>query len=191
MERFGEAAAGGIAMREQSRRMALCAMMAALGTAVLMMGGLIPLATFCAPALAALALVPVQVEYGRKYALGVYVATAALGLILCADREAALVFACLGHYPAIRDRFNRIRPRALRVAAKLVLFDLCAGIAFALAALVVGFAALFAEYAELGAAGIAAFVVIANVTLLLYDRFLTVGTLLYERKIRPRLKRRA
>ena len=109
-------------MREQSRRMALCAMMAALGTAVLMMGGLIPLATFCAPALAALALVPVQVEYGRKYALGVYVATAALGLILCADREAALVFACLGHYPAIRDRFNRIRPRALRVAAKLVLF---------------------------------------------------------------------
>ena len=191
MERFGEAAAGGIAMREQSRRMALCAMMAALGTAVLMMGGLIPLATFCAPALAALALVPVQVEYGRKYALGVYVATAALGLILCADREAALVFACLGHYPAIRDRFNRIRPRALRVAAKLVLFDLCTGIAFALAALVVGFAALFAEYAELGSAGIAAFVVIANVALLLYDRFLAVGTLLYERKIRPRLKRRA
>ena len=118
-------------------------------------------------------------------------ATAALGLILCADREAALVFACLGHYPAISDRFNRIRPRALRVAAKLVLFDLCAGIAFVMAALVVGFAALFAEYAELGAAGIAAFVVLANVTLLLYDRFLAVGTLLYERKIRPRLKRRA
>ena len=70
------------------------------------------------------------------------------------------MFACLGRYPAIRDRFNRIRPRALRVAAKLVLFDLCAGIAFALAALVVGFAALFAEYAELGAAGIAAAAVV-------------------------------
>lgn len=178
-------------MREGSRRMALCAMMTALGTALMLLGGLIPLATFCAPALAGLALIPVLVEYGRKYALGVYAATAALSLILCPDQEAALVFACLGHYPALRERLGRVRPKAARVAAKLALFDLCAGIALALAALAFGLTWLVAEYGEMGWPGAVAFAVLANAVMLLYDRFLAIATAIYLRKVRPRLKRRA
>ena len=43
-------------MNRESRRIALCGVMVALGAAVMLLGGVIPLATFCCPALAGFAL---------------------------------------------------------------------------------------------------------------------------------------
>ena len=55
-------------MNKSTRRIALSGMMVALATAILLMGGVIPAATFCGPALAGLLLVPVMAEGGRRYA---------------------------------------------------------------------------------------------------------------------------
>ena len=49
--------------------------------------------------------------------------------------------------------------------------------------------AVMDEYAAMSAAMLAAFVVLANVTLLLYDRVLLVMMVLYLKKLRPRLMR--
>ena len=65
-------------MKNDSRNLALGGVMAALGAMFMLLGGGSPAATFCAPALAGLALVPVFAEGGAKLALGAYAAIAAL-----------------------------------------------------------------------------------------------------------------
>lgn len=172
-------------MKKRSRTIALCGMMCALGTAVMLMGGVIPLATFCCPALAGLTLIPVLAETDRKTALACYAATAALSLILCADKEAALVYAFLGDYPVLKIYIDRIRSRALRLLAKLGVFNLAAGAALLLMAFVLNMQAVVAEYAAMSAVMLAAFVLLANLTLVLYDRLLVIMYILYMKRLRP------
>ena len=174
-------------MREKSRKMALCGMMCALGTAVMLLGGVIPLATFCCPALAGIVLLPVMMEAGRKMALGAYAAIAALSLMLCPDKEAALVFAFLGYYPVMKWSLERIRSKVLRLTAKLAVFDLAMLAQLALLAWVLNMHQAVAEYAQMTKAMLIAFVLLANVTMLLYDRMLSVMAFVYIRKLRPKL----
>ena len=89
-------------MNRNTRRIAVSGMMAALATVILLMGGVIPAATFVGPALAGIVLIPVLVEGGRRMALGAWLAVSALALMLCADKEAALLFGFLGWYPAVK-----------------------------------------------------------------------------------------
>ena len=65
-------------MNKNTRRVALSGILVALSTAILLMGGVIPAATFCGPALAGLLLVPVFVEGGLRYALSAWAAVSAI-----------------------------------------------------------------------------------------------------------------
>ena len=174
-------------MKKRSRTMALCGMMCALGVTVMLMGGVIPLATFCCPALAGLVLLPVLAECGKKLTLGCYIAVAALSLMLCTDKEAALVFAFLGYYPVLKLSIDKIRSRLLRIAAKLGVFNLAAGAMLLSIAFVLRMDAIMAEYAAMGVIGGIAFAVLSNITMLMYDRMLVVMAVVYIRKLRPAL----
>lgn len=176
-------------MKNRSRRMALCGMMVALGVVFMLMGGVIPLATFCSPALAGLVLLPLMTESGKKMALGAYVAISLLTLLLGPDKESALLFLFLGYYPVLKWTLDRIRVRPLRIAAKLAVFNLAAGAMLLSMSLVFNMQAVMDEYAAMSAAMLAAFVLLANVTLLLYDRVVLVMMVLYLKKLRPRLMR--
>lgn len=178
-------------MKNQSRRMALCGVMTALGVVFMLMGGVIPLATFCCPALAGLALVPVLVESGGKMAMGSYAAVAVLNLLLSPDKESALLFAFLGYYPVVKPLFDRIHPRPVGLVAKLGLFNLAAGVMLACAAWLLGAEAALGEYEAMGRVGYLVFVALANVTMALYDRLLAVARVIYLKKLRPRLMRGA
>ena len=68
-------------MNKSSRKMAVSGMMVALGAAVMLLGGVIPAATFCCPAIAGLALIPLAMDCGRSYALSAWVAMSVLGLM--------------------------------------------------------------------------------------------------------------
>lgn len=174
-------------MGKKSKRMALCGMMAALAVAIMLLGGAIPLATFCCPVLASLALIPVLLEYGRKWTLMVYAAVAALGLMLSPDKEAALLFAFLGYYPALKPALDKIKKRPLRIIAKLGLFNLAAGAMLLSIVFVLRMDVIAAEYAAMGVIGGIAFAVLSNITMLLYDRMLVIMAVVYIRKLRPAL----
>lgn len=175
-------------MKNQSRRMALAGMMVALGTAAMLLGGVIPMATFCCPAIAGLALLPVVVECGRKWTVAAYAAVAALSLMLSPDKESALLFAFLGYYPALKTVIDRI-PRAIpRLLAKLAVFNLAAGAMMLMVTFVLDMQAIVQEYAEMTRGMLIAFVLLANLTLLIYDRMLAVMSVVYVRKLRPKLK---
>lgn len=174
-------------MRKRTRQIAVSGMMVALAVAILMMGGVIPAATFVGPALAGLMLVPVYAEGGQKLALGAWLAISALGLILCADKEAALLFAFLGWYPAMKWKLDAKLPGWKGVAVKLALWNACAGAMALLIFYVLRMDQVMAEYREMGRAMLIAFIVLANVTLLVYDRLLAIMAAVYIRRLRPKL----
>ena len=174
-------------MKKRTRQIAVSGMMTALATAILMMGGVIPAATFVGPALAGLMLIPVFAEGGQKLALGAWLAISALSLILCADKEAALLFAFLGWYPAMKWKLDMKMPGWKGVPVKLVIWNACAGAMAAMIFFVLRMDQVMAEYREMGRAMLIGFIVLANVTLLVYDRLLGIMAVLYVKKLRPKV----
>jgi hypothetical protein len=174
-------------MNKQTRRLAVSGMMVALATAVLLMGGVIPAATFVSPALAGIIMIPVLVEGGRRMALGAWLAVSALGLMLCADKEAALLFAFLGWYPPMKFSLDARLPGWKGLPVKLLLWNACAGAMAALIFFVLRMDQVIAEYREMSRAMLAVFILLANVTLVLYDRLLNIMAVVYLKKLRPKL----
>ena len=173
-----------------SKRMALCGVFCALGVVLMMLGGLFPLATFCSPALAAIALIPILVETDKRMAWGAYVAIAVLSLLLAPDKESALLFAFLGYYPILKLNIDRIPRKGLRILIKLALFDCAAGAMLLCVTYLFGLTQIMAEYQEMGRAMLIAFVILANVTMLLFDRMIAVIAVLYVKKLRTKIFKR-
>ena len=99
---------------------AFCGVLAALGTAVMMAAGLIPVLTYCSPLVASLFLIPVLREFGKGRAWMTWAVTAVLSGILCADKEAAFFYIFLGYYPVLKPAFDRLGKAGW--AFKLLLF---------------------------------------------------------------------
>ena len=79
-------------MRENSRKTALCGVLAALSAVMMFMGGLLPLATFTAPALAGMFLLPLALEFGKSSGLIAYAAVGFIAFFIVPDREISLIF---------------------------------------------------------------------------------------------------
>lgn len=170
-----------------TKKIALTGLLCALGAVIMLLGGVIPMATFACPMLAGLVLIPVFVECGQKLAYGAYIAIAVLGLILCPDKEAALLFAFIGHYPVLRWRLDQLKSGLLRIIAKLGVFNICILIMYALVLWVFQMDQIIAEYREMGTVLTIVTLVIGNICLILYDRMIAVFTNLYVFKFRDKL----
>lgn len=165
----------------QSRKTALCGMMAALSVVILCLGGMIPLATAACPMLAMLCLIPAICEYGAGTAALLYGAVSFLALLLGPDKESAFLYAFLGWYPAIRVRLNRI-PEAVRWLVKCGLFSAAMLVMYALLLHLFHLEAVVEEFAEYSAAMTAALLVLGSVTFLVFDQALARLTTLYQKK---------
>lgn len=119
-------------MKENTHELALSGMFCALAVALLWMSGILPLATYGFPILASLALLPVREECRASYAWSCFAAAAILGLLLCADPEAALLFCFLGYYPLLKPRFDALSSRTARLLCKLALCAVTMGVMYAL-----------------------------------------------------------
>ena len=82
----------------QSQRIALAGVFGSLAVVIMLVGGVLPFATFAAPAMAGLFLVPVAIEFGRKTGCLLYVAVGLLAFFLVPDREMSLIFIFLLGY---------------------------------------------------------------------------------------------
>ena len=144
--------AGGEDSRQRSRRAAACGMMCALSLLFLLVG-VIPGLEYCGPVLAMLPQLPVVERWGGRWALGVYGATAALGILLALQPEASLVYLCLGWYPALRPALQGL-PRWQRRAAKSVVFACAAGGIFLGSLLLLGPGAVWTAEASAAMGGL-------------------------------------
>lgn len=108
-------------MRKSSRNMALCGVLCALAVVLMSMGTLVPGATYAAPLLASLTLIPALILCGEKLSWVMFFAAANLSLLLAPDKEAAMIFLALGYYPLVKPRLDK-KPKLLRIALKAALF---------------------------------------------------------------------
>lgn len=175
--------------RRQSRRMALCGLMAALSIVILLLGGLIPLATFACPMLAMICLLPVLRECGVQLCLVLYAAVSVLALLLVPDKELAAFYVFLGYYPALRPVLERLTAPVARIAAKCGVFTAAMLCMYLLLLKLFQLEAVVEEFSSYSSALTAGLLLLGNVTFLLFDRALTHLSLLYDTRLRRRFFR--
>ena len=159
----------------KAKELALGGVLAAAAVGLMLLGGLFPLAVYAAPMLASMPLVLLLRRLPRGVCVGWYAAVSLLSLILCADKETALVFAFLGWYPIAREPLQGL-PRLPRIALKLLIFNAAVAALYALLILVLRLDELVAEAKELSFAMGALLLSLGNAGFLLFDRLLAVQT---------------
>ena len=167
-------------MRKETHELALSGVLAALASALLAAGGVMPLATYTAPVLASAVLVAAREECRPSRAWGCWLVSAALGVLLSPDKEAALLYAALGYYPLLKPRFDALRPRAVRLAAKLALCVAAVGGMYALLLWVFRLEAVAREFAEASAALLWVTAALGAAVFFAYDRALERLDSLYQ-----------
>lgn len=165
--------------------LALCALMAALGTVIMLSSGVIPILTYASPLIAGLTLIPVLYEFGSKYAWMTWLVTALLSLMICADREAAFFYLFLGYYPIVKLRLDRIPSKTVRIAAKLGTVSAGICLLFLLLTFVLGLEDMKSELLL----NIAVYGMLIGV-MMIYDRTLDRMMLVYVKRLRDRLIRK-
>ena len=115
---------------KKAKKTALCGMLIALSVVLMATTTIVPIAMYIMPILTGVIVILVLRAVGVKYALGVYIATSVLCLILITDKEAALTYALIfGYYPIIKQKFDRL-PRVLAWVIKLLLCTAILGVCF-------------------------------------------------------------
>ncbi len=107
--------------RDATKRLAVCAVLTALGVTLSWLGSLVGVLDLCTPFLTALLLIPIVIEYGNGYPWGVWAATALLSLFLLPSKSPAAVYLIFGYYPILKSYLERL-PRALCLLLKQLLF---------------------------------------------------------------------
>ena len=172
----------------KSWAMAYCGMAAALCVALMLLGAVVPVLMFIAPAVASLLIATVCMECGMKMALTVYGAVSLLSLLLVPDKEVALVFVfLLGYYPLVKPKLERIRPKLLRGMCKLLLCNGAVLAMYGLVLLLVPAGSISQELRTTALAVSLATLAMGNVAFLLYDRAIHNLLQLYRLVWQPKL----
>jgi len=145
---------------------ALCGVFAGVAITIMCLGGLISIATYVTPMLCIIIAQIILTGCGSKFAWTWYVAVSLLSLMLAPDKEAAILFLFLGSYPCIKRYLDRSK---LRFLWKLLYFNVIIGIFGFMISMLLGLQEIRDEYAGLGKIGIAALLLLGNITFFLLD----------------------
>lgn len=168
--------------------MAYCGMASALCIALMLLGAVVPVLMFIAPAAASLLIATVCVECGKTMAFTAYGAVSLLSILFVPDKEVALTFVfLLGYYPLVKPYFDRIRPTLLRGAAKLLLCNGSILLMYGLVLLLVPAGSISQELKTTALIVSLSTLAMGNVAFLLYDRALRNLLQVYRLVWQPRL----
>ena len=166
----------------------MCGVMCGLSIVMMLSGSIIPFATFCAPAIGGILLMPVAVECGMKLAWVCYGAVAALSLLFVPDQEMAAIFVfLLGYYPLLKAYIERAKHRPVRFVVKAAVFN---GAVFAMyGALLYLFPLQYIvqEFASTAKPMLALLILLGNLCFWIYDAALANILQLYVIKLKPKL----
>lgn len=163
-------------------------MMAALGTVIMMTGGLVPVFTYCSPLIASLLLIPVMDMLGTGCAWAVWGVTGLLALLTGADKEAAFFYIFFGWYPAVKPLIDAVPSKPLRFGAKVLVFSAAVGVMYGFICFVLKIGEIMETFfaaAWLNALFLAALVAV----MLLYDRTLPGIAGIWLMRIKPKIVR--
>lgn len=168
---------------QKTRAIAFCSMLAALAVVFLCIGMLFPTLDMTAAVVASCSVIFAVCELGKGYAIGVFAASAFLGIIISPQNSAAWFYAgFMGYYPILKSFLElKLRNKILIFIIKFLAFN--AAFATAVFVLIKFFA--FEKFIGWYAVGLVA---IAEFVFVLYDMLLNKMIISYYRILRPRLK---
>lgn len=154
-------------------KIALCSIISALATVLLLLTSVIPFGTFAIPCMAGLCIIAIVIEYGYKWAFGVFAVVSLLSFFLAGDKEAVLFFiAIFGHYPIFKGIIeSKIKPRPVQYIIKLIIFNIGAIASFFAGTFLLSIPA--EEYTLFGFYMPWAFLAVGNIFFVLYDFAMT------------------
>ena len=171
--------------KTNTRRLTVCAMLAALGVILLYIGSLIEVVDISMAVLASLLCVVAVIEYGGSWPWLIYGVTAILSIVLLPNKTPAAFYALFfGFYPILKEKLEKL-PNLLSWVLKELVFN----IAFAAMALA-SFLLFFTQNNTLFTQPIIliAIFVLAEVVFVLYDIAMTRLISFYIIKLRRRFK---
>lgn len=168
--------------------MAYCGMAAALSVALMLLGAVIPIAMYIAPAVASFLIATVCMECGKTMALTAYGAVSLLGILFVPDKEVVLTFVfLLGYYPLVKPYFEKIHPPLLRGVCKLLLCNGGVLVMYGLILLLIPADSIAQEMRTTALVVSLATLAMGNVAFLLYDRALHNMLMVYRLVWQPKL----
>ena len=177
-------------MRKNSFSLALCGVFGALSIVVMLLGAIVPIFLYIAPAVAALLVMVAQEECGNRMAWTLYAAVSIISLLFVPDKEVSFVYVfLLGYYPLVKPRFDAIRPRWLSTGVKLVFFNAALLVAYGLLLMLLmpGWQSMQWNAVEFWTT--VAIWAMGNLAFFLFDRAIVMLGRLYQLLWQPRLRR--
>lgn len=110
--------------RSSTKRLTVCAMLAALGVILLYLGSMIEVLDISMAVIASLLSVIAVIEYGGGAPWMIYGVTAILSLLLLPNKTPAAFYALFfGFYPILKEKFEKM-PRTLSWVLKEITFNI-------------------------------------------------------------------
>lgn len=107
-----------------TKSLTISAMMTALGLVLLYLACVLPTGRLALVALAAMLPAAAVLSGGLRWGMLVYLATAALGLVMLPNLGYSLLYAVLlGHYAVVKSLIERLGRRWLEIVCKLAVFN--------------------------------------------------------------------
>lgn len=178
-------------MRDISYRVALGGIVSALCLVTMFLAGVIPALYLLLPGIAGILLMIIAVEVNIPWAFLTYLAVSLLSLIITFDKEAALIFIMFfGHYPIVRFYIQKIPLRLIRLAVKLILFNICIIGYFYVTVYIFGLDEMLDEFDDFGRYGAYIMLAMANVLFVLYDLNLDNIYRIYIKRLAPKFRKK-
>lgn len=168
---------------ERTKKIAISAMLSALGVVVLYLGSVIEVIDIAMAVIASLFAIFAVIEYGAASAWSIYAITGVLSAILIPNKFPAIMYILFfGFYPIIKEKIESLSKKALQWALKEVVFNVCL-----MLLMIIGNYFLMIDIKAWLAVEIV-FFVLANATFVIYDIALTRLISFYVFRLRGKFK---
>jgi hypothetical protein len=169
-------------MQKRTKKLTVCAMLAALGVIILAIGSVIGTLDLSAAALASILCIYVVIEIGGSYPWMLWGVTSLLGILLLQVKTPAIFYLFIGCYPILKEKLEKLN-KLPSFFLKLGVFHIMLGLVYLILRIFfteqVLFEAPWMLWAVYGL-GVLAF--------LIYDYALTKLITFYLLRLRDRLK---
>lgn len=171
---------------KKSKQISICGVLTALSVALLFLGTVVWIMAYFMPLITGLLMIILVQNVNKKSAWLVYTAVSIICLLTMPDKECGLTYTFFfGFYPIIKENIDKIKPKALLWLARLAVFN--AGMVSSQLICFYIFGIPFDNF--LGKAGIAVLLVFANIVYLIYEKLLSMVTIIYVKKYKSKVAR--
>lgn len=171
-----------------SKKIAFGGVITALGTVIIILSGIFQMAMFILPAVSGLLVLFSAFEVDYRFSMKIYFSISILSLILSPDKSSAILFITfLGYYPLVKVKIEEIMKKfkITKILLKLLLFNLVMFMYYFI--LVYVLATPRESFEIFGVYLPMVFLIVGNITFLMYDRCIVYIFLIFVYKVRSKI----